>query len=98
MNDEEKKAIEILKNMTQDDLLDCWDQGEEEYNAIQTILNLIEKQQKEIEKLDKQNCIMRIVDKQYISKDKIKEVLIRYGGSHFIAKADIEELLKEREN
>lgn len=51
MTDEEKKAIEIVKGITEDDLLNYWEGPEEPYNAIQIILNLIEKQQKEIEEL-----------------------------------------------
>ena len=58
MNDEEKKAIETLKNIVIQEY-DWWinkgDYAEsnvkEVNDAIKTILNLIEKQQKEIEKL-----------------------------------------------
>lgn len=42
MSDEEKEAIEIVKGITEDDLLNYWEGAEEPYNAIQTILNLIE--------------------------------------------------------
>ena len=51
MTDEEKKAINIVKGITEDDLLNYWEGPEEPYNAIQTVLNLIEKQSKEIEEL-----------------------------------------------
>lgn len=51
MSEEEKKAIEIVKNITTDDLLNYWEGPEEPYNAIKTILKLIEKQQKENEEL-----------------------------------------------
>ena len=51
MTDEEKKAIEIVKGITEDDLLNYWEGPEEPYNAIQIILNLIEKQSKEREEL-----------------------------------------------
>lgn len=45
MNEEEKEAIKILNNIN---LLYC---GREDERAIETILNLVEKQQKEIEDL-----------------------------------------------
>ena len=51
MSDEEKKAIEIVKGITEDDLLNYWEGPEEPYNAIQIILNIIEKKSKEIEEL-----------------------------------------------
>ena len=51
LSDEEKKAIEIVKGITEDDLLNYWEGPEEPYNAIQTVLNLIEKKSKEIEEL-----------------------------------------------
>ena len=54
MSEEEKKAIEIVKNIKEKDLLDCWDQGEEEYKSIQILLNLIEKQNNELKSKDKQ--------------------------------------------
>lgn len=49
MTDEEKKAIELVKNITQDDLLNYWEGPEEPYNAIQMVLNLIEKMKEIIE-------------------------------------------------
>ena len=54
MSDEEREALEIVKGITEDDLLNYWEGPEEPYNAIQTILNLIEKQSKEIEELKTQ--------------------------------------------
>lgn len=55
LSDEERKAIEIVKSISEDDLLNYWEGPEEPYNAIQTILNLIEKQSKEIEELKEDN-------------------------------------------
>lgn len=52
MPEEERKAIEVCKELiaeNSNDLLNCWDSGEEAKQAISTILYLIEKQQKEIE-------------------------------------------------
>lgn len=56
MNDEEKKAIEILKNYlckTHSEFCKVGAVGipNKEFYATKTILNLIEKQQKEIEEL-----------------------------------------------
>ncbi len=55
LSDEENKAIKIAKGITEDDLLNYWEGPEEPYNAIQTILNLIEKQSKEIEEVKDSN-------------------------------------------
>ena len=78
MSKEEKKAIEIVKNITEDDLLNYWEGPVEPYNAIQTILQLVEKQQKEIEELieGQVETIEKLIEpellKKYVSKDKIK--------------------------
>ena len=70
LSEEEQKAIEmkcidILKNITREDLLNCWSGGDTEYNSIQTILKLIHKKNKEIERLQKENEILkRAFDKQ----------------------------------
>ena len=72
MNEEEKKSIEILKERKRD-LLGLSNSSfyscdrklyKERVEAIDTILNLIEKQQKEIEDM---------VRGKFISKDKIRE-------------------------
>lgn len=102
MSDEEKKAIErliIYKDKIKDELYPIIDFEEEK--AIGIILNLLEKQSKEIEELNLENIELKqskIVDKNsipnqdnfydcynFVSKDKIK--------------AKIEELEKQdREN
>jgi hypothetical protein len=45
MNEEEKKAIEILQGLCTDDCINN--------DVVQTVVNLIEKQQKEIEEKEK---------------------------------------------
>ena len=77
MSDEEKKAIELLKQPP-DFSLSYYKRE----NAIDTILNLIEKQSKEIEELKKPkyviNCKTNEITKltnDFVSKDKIKEIL-----------------------
>ena len=42
MTEEEKDAIEIVKQISTKDLMDSWDVTEN-YNAIKTVLNLIDK-------------------------------------------------------
>lgn len=72
--------------------------------AIQGILDLYNKEKeknKELKRKYENAKDMYIIKDneiqiEYISKDKIKEILTKHGGSHFIAKSDIEELLEER--
>lgn len=90
MTDEEKKAIEVLKDLrksfkaskkyiTSYTLVSGKEYaGEEIVNILKTLLNLIEKQQKEIEQykllnanIEKANTIIN----DYISKDKIREFI-----------------------
>ena len=87
MTDEEKKAIEKLKEYT---LCKIDENGNIEINANSykiVVLNLIEKQSKEIEELEKNRKVSqnfaKIVATDYISKDKIK--------------AKIEEIKKKRD-
>ena len=76
MSDEEKKAIErliIYKDKIKDELYPILDFEEEK--AIGVVLNLIEKQQKEIEELKKYEKYyeeMEEVNKKFIAVDKIK--------------------------
>ena len=73
MSEEEKKAIEIVKGITEDDLLNYWYGPEEPYNAIQTVLNLLDKQQKEIEVLREENFDTVYMKAVADFKDKIRE-------------------------
>lgn len=70
LSDEEKKAIEVLNHFNP---VDC---GREDTQAIETILNLIEKQSKEIEELKEEECCMTTClrkDKEKLFlEDKIK--------------------------
>ena len=58
MSESEKQAIEKVTNLTPDDLLNCWEGGEEEFEAIQIVLNLISKLQKENTELKEENTIL----------------------------------------
>ena len=85
MNEEEKRAIECLKNRLE--ILHNNTQWATE-NSIKVVLNLIDKQQKEIEELKKEyeelykdnlkqwedKCKLAIeLDNETVSKDKIRE-------------------------
>lgn len=50
MRDEQREAIDTLKEITENDLLNYWEGTERPYNAIQIALSLIKEQQEEIEK------------------------------------------------
>jgi hypothetical protein len=101
MTDEEKKAVEVIKS----DLAFCKslrkryrDEQQEKYYEI--IINLIEKQSKEIEELKRENKEIRewkyVIDSP-IDLKKLSELdLIKIFGKSYIAvdkiKAKIEEL------
>ena len=91
MIDEEKKAIEVIKGLAvyYDDysLLDEEEieESEEVNNSINIVINLIEKQSKEIEELKKPkyiiNCKTNEITKltnDFVSKDKIKAKIEEY--------------------
>lgn len=44
----EEKAIEKIKNITKDDLLNCCDSRDEKYEAIQIVLNLVKTLQRDL--------------------------------------------------
>lgn len=50
MRDEQREAIDTLKEITENDLLNYWEGPEKPYNAIDIVLSLIKEQQEEIEK------------------------------------------------
>lgn len=88
MTDEEKKAIDYLKNKNiYFDEYEACEDYETEYN-IKTILNLIEKQQAEIEELTLKNT-ERIINKVEV------EVLDEFREENNKLKAEIERLKKE---
>lgn len=82
LSEEEKKAIELLKNKNTEYYYRFIDVRD----AVSILLNLIEKQQKEIEEL-KQNRdeykeeykkLLNARYYNYISKDKIREIIAEY--------------------
>lgn len=88
MTDEEKKAIELLKKLQKKAPYIIWRDGTayNKSNQIQTVLNLIEKQSKEIEELKKPRYlfnahtgeITKLENSNCISKDKIKAKIKEY--------------------
>ena len=108
MSEEEKKAIEYLKNRLE--ILHNNTQWATE-NNIKVVLNLIEKQQKEIEELKEKNASLQKeiklmksinINDNYISKDKvknkIKELENLYKDKYFhidYVKEILEKLLEE---
>lgn len=82
MNEEEKKALAFLRFYVSDDEDEYFDRDYYiDKNIIETILNLIEKQQKQIEEL-KEKYSKKLIEfqkerewyeKNHISKDKIIE-------------------------
>lgn len=53
MRDEQREAIDTLKEITENDLLNYWEGTERPYNAIQIALSLIKEQQEKIAKYEK---------------------------------------------
>ena len=75
LSDEEKKSVDKIKTLIQ--YLNVWKENftivPEDVKYLVTILNLIEKQSKEIEELKEKNeYLPNWVSKKYVSKDKIK--------------------------
>ena len=101
MSDEEKKAIEYLKNRLE--ILHNNTQWATE-NSIKIVLNLIEKQFKEIEELKaNKGYHLGFIDggiaKRYEYEDKIKAKIEDVSNGTYDAKIVLESLLeKENEN
>ena len=110
MSEEEKKAIDYLKN----DVVYWLDKGKDfviidngEIPKMKSILNLIENQQKEIEDLKEQNNQLSnyLYDSYYVSADKIRKRIEEYdkwikeGGDYTESleaqKYALQELLEE---
>ena len=99
LSDEEKKAIErliIYKDKIKDELYPIIDFEEEK--AIGVVLNLIEKQQKEIEELKKYEKYyeeMEEVNKKFIAVDKIKAKIEEVKDGTYDAKIVLQSLLEK---
>lgn len=77
----EDEAIKILKKITPDDLLNCWEGGEKEFEAIETILDLYQQEKEKNKELEENQNRLAFKTNQYmndvlsnniVSKDKIK--------------------------
>ena len=105
MSDEEKKAIErliIYKDKIKDELYPILDFEEEK--AIGVVLNLIEKQSKEIEELKKPKYVINYktneitkLTNDFVSKDKIKAKIEEVKDGTYDAKIVLQSLLNEEE-
>lgn len=112
MTEEEKKAIEFLETTKRSILVlgakKDWEK--EEVNNLDTILNLIEKLQKENEDLNnrdtsrlseigelrtKNNYLENEIKYYYIPKDKIEKIKNKNIGQYMNFYREIEELLEE---
>lgn len=98
MSEEEKQAIEILRSFEPNELV--------EYaiylQALEKLTNLIDKQQKEIKELKKENIEIRgwkyTID-TIEDLDKLKELdLIKIKGKEYISKDKIREKIEMLEN
>ena len=100
LSDEEKKAIErlnIYKEKIKDELYPILDFEEEK--AIGVVLNLIEKQSKEIEELKKYEKYyeeMEEVNKKFIAVDKIKAKIEEVKDGTYDAKIVLQSLLEDK--
>ena len=88
MTNEEKKAIERLDYFEPDDLVECAMYRD----CVDTILNLIEKQSKQIEELFAENQSLKYTNGNMIHKDVVK---VNYTPNDKI-KAKIEEIEEEK--
>lgn len=73
MRDEQREAIDTLKEITENDLLNYWEGPEKPYNAIDTVLSLIKEQQEEIEKLKvnlAKSCADRTLDRETLKNQE----------------------------
>lgn len=113
MNEEEKKAIDILQNCIADYVISayckecgdnkiCNDRNEDCYfiQAIDDVLNLINKQQKEIENHTFNDKVVLETLKECVTKRSIRELIKEKAKTDTynfktIAVKDIEELLGE---
>lgn len=100
MTDEEKKAIEMLKNYDNEDNL------HKIHQSIDVVLNLIEKQQKEIETLNEKIKNYTIEDEKIFLQvgkilekkrwqDKIKSKIEELKDGIYDAKIVLQKLLEE---
>ena len=86
MREEEKKAIEEVKEVIKIDkerrIVTIYDKKPLFRDQLQIIIDLINKQQKEIEDLKEQNTQLAnyLYDSYYVSVDKIREKIEQYNN------------------
>ena len=96
---EEKNSIEDLKEVIELYNDKCLITTEDDIKSIKILLNLIEKQYKEIEELKQEkeylNCIIESDKDNYINKDKIKAKIEEVKDGTFDAKIVLQSLLEK---
>ena len=102
MIDEEKKAIEYIKNCLDNEYDFKNATRQKDKKAYNIILNLIEKQSKEIEELKKPKYIINCktneittLTNDFVSKDKIKTKIEEVKDGTFDAKIVLQSLLEK---
>ena len=83
------KAIKILKELRENkyyELANCWDYGEESKQAIDTVLNELEKYQMQLD--------LDYVDKNFIPKERVENKLKEFEGLKEIDLQAYEEQIK----
>lgn len=70
-----EKAANIVRNITEDDLLNYWEGPEEPYNAIQTVLNELKYVKAELERqINARMITEEVIEKNYIDRKEIEEI------------------------
>lgn len=101
MNEEEKKAVEFIRDLIAWDVRQDLCPNKEECKNLEIILNLIEKQQKEIDELQsyiKEYLIPKsTINLLYVSKDKIRAKIKELDEKWHVLYRDseVKDILKE---
>lgn len=101
MNDEEKKAVEFIRDLITWDVRQDLCPNKEECKNLEIILNLIEKLQKQIEELQsyiKEYLIPKsTINLLYVSKDKIRAKIKELDEKWHVLYRDseVKDILKE---
>lgn len=101
MNEEEKKAVEFIRDLIVWDVRQYLCPNKEECKNLEIILNLIEKQKKEIDELQsyiKEYLIPKsTINLLYVSKDKIRAKIKELDEKWHVLYRDseVKDILKE---
>ena len=94
MRDEQREAIDTLKEITENDLLNYWEGPEKPYNAIDIVLSLIKEQQIYIKKYndttEEMNRDIRKLISEIQKKDKQIDLMAELVYKRFKAELLLE--------